>query len=254
MKIALAQINPTVGDLQGNVELIVDFAQQAVQKGADLVVFPELCVTGYPPLDLLESDYFLTAVEASLAEIAHRLPIDTGVIVGAPIRNSSPTGKRLFNAALLFENGERVATYRKQLLPTYDVFDEYRYFEPSASCEIIEWRGVRFGLHVCEDMWNNEENVEFHMYDENPVDRLAEQGADIFLNISASPFSIGKHEKRNRVVRATCKEHDIPFVLVNTVGANTEIIFDGDSRVHDRTGKRILCAPSFEESIVIWDT
>ena len=164
MRIALAQINPIVGDLHGNVSKIVDFAERAVQQGADLVVYPELCVTGYPPFDLLESEFFVSSVEDALAEIGDRVPKDTGVIVGAPIRNTAATGKRLFNAAILFENGQRVATYRKQLLPTYDVFDEYRYFEPADSCDMIEWSGVKFGLHVCEDMWNNNRYLFFFFF------------------------------------------------------------------------------------------
>ncbi|NND71213.1 MAG: NAD+ synthase [Rhodothermales bacterium] len=254
MIIALAQINPTVGDLTGNASKIISFTRQASEQGAELVIFPELCITGYPPLDLLESEYFIDSVEAAVGALSKALPQDVGVIIGAPVRNLAATGKRLFNVALLLENGEIVASYSKQLLPTYDVFDEYRYFEPGDSCDIIEWRGVKFGLHICEDMWNNEENAAFHMYDENPVDALADQGAQIFLNLSASPFSSGKHDKRNRVIGETCREHGIPFVLVNTVGANTEIIFDGDSRVHDASGRRILCAPSFEEALLLWDT
>ncbi len=254
MKIALAQINSTVGDLAGNSRKIVDFSKKAVEQGADLVVFPELCITGYPPLDLLESEFFLDSVENAVQRVCSLLPQDAGIIIGAPVRNDSPIGKRLFNAALLIENGEVVAESRKVLLPTYDVFDEYRYFEPADTCDIIRWRDLKLGIHVCEDMWNNEENAAYHLYDENPVDRLAERGADMFINISASPFSVGKHAKRNIVVSETCREHGIPFVLVNAVGANTEIIFDGDSRVHDATGRRILCAPSFEESIVVWDT
>lgn len=254
MKLALAQINPVVGDLAGNARKILDFSQRAAGRGADLIIFPELCITGYPPLDLLESDHFLDGVESTISLIADQIPLDTGVLVGAPVRNRSKTGKRLFNAALLLENGAVVAESHKVLLPTYDVFDEYRYFEPADVCKVIEWRDVRFGIHICEDMWNNEENAAFHLYEENPVDRLADLGAQLFVNISASPFSSGKHEKRNRVIAETCREHSIPFVLVNAVGANTEIIFDGDSRVHDAEGQRILCAPSFEEAILIWDT
>lgn len=254
MKIALAQINPIVGDLGGNARKVVDFANRAVGRGADLVIFPELCITGYPPLDLLESDFFLDSVDETVRLLAEQIPADTGVLIGAPVRNTGKTGKRLFNAAMLLENGRIASSTHKVLLPTYDVFDEYRYFEPADTCEIVEWRDVRFGIHICEDMWNNEENAAFHLYDENPVDRLASLGAQMFVNISASPFSAGKHARRNRVIAETCKEHGLPFVLVNAVGANTEIIFDGDSRVHRADGTRILCAPSFEEALVIWDT
>ncbi len=253
MKIALAQINPTVGDLRGNSKKIVDFAKEAHAKGADLAVFPELCVTGYPPLDLLENGFFIEAVQHTVAWIAAHAPPEMGLIIGAPILNEGPIGKRLFNAALLLEGGRQVGVVRKTLLPTYDVFDEYRYFEPSPERHIVEWRGVRWGLHVCEDMWNNEEQAPYHLYDENPIDELAALGADIFINISASPFSLGKHDRRNAILREICREHGLPFVLVNTVGANTEIIFDGDSRVHAADGTRLCCAPSFEEHLMIWD-
>jgi NAD+ synthase (glutamine-hydrolysing) len=254
MKIALCQINPTVGDLAGNHAKIVDFARRAAEAGADLAVFPELCVVGYPPLDLLESPAFIDDVETTVREIAAEVPPELGVVIGAPVRNPDHVGKRLFNAALLFEGGEQIAEVHKVLLPTYDVFDEVRYFEPGDRCEPVAFRGVKLGLHVCEDMWNNEEAAAVRLYDENPIDALAEAGAELYVNISASPFSLGKHAARNAVVGASCREHGLPFVLVNQVGANTEIVFDGDSRVHAADGTRILCAPSFEESLLVWDT
>ncbi|MEM1042473.1 MAG: NAD+ synthase [Bacteroidota bacterium] len=254
MKIALCQINPTVGDLDGNADTIVAFARRAAEAGADLAVFPELCVVGYPPLDLLESEAFLDDVEATIERIAVAVPPEIGVLIGAPVQNPSAIGKRLFNAALLFEGGEQVAEVRKVLLPTYDVFDEVRYFEPGTACEPVVFRSVRLGLHVCEDMWNNEEHAAVHLYAANPIDALADAGADLYVNISASPFALGKHEARNAVIAESCREHGLGFVLVNQVGANTEILFDGDSRVHDSRGTRILCAPSFEEALLVWDT
>lgn len=253
MKIALAQINPTVGDLQGNGRKIIYFAKRAKSLGADLVVFSELSVTGYPPQDLLESRFFMDAVAQTLVHIAEQVPTDLGVIVGAPVPNPDAVGKRLFNAALLLENGEQKAIVRKQLLPTYDVFDENRYFESAESCSVVSWRGLKLGLHVCEDMWNNEEQALYHLYDQNPIDALAEQGADVFINISASPYYLGKHAVRNRLIEESCQEHDIPFVYVNQVGANTELIFDGDSRVHDANGRLIQNACSFAEELMIWE-
>lgn len=253
MKIALAQINPTVGDLQGNGRKIIDFAIRAKAQGADLVVFPELSVTGYPPQDLLESSFFMDAVVETLVYIARGVPAELGVIVGAPVPNPGSVGKRLYNAAVLMENGEQKAVVRKQLLPTYDVFDENRYFESAESCSIVRWRGLKLGLHVCEDMWNNEEQALYYLYDQNPIDALAEQGADVFINISASPYYTGKHAVRNRLIEESCREHDIPFVYVNQVGANTELIFDGDSRVHDAAGQLIQNAPSFSEDLMIWE-
>ncbi len=253
MKIALAQINPIVGDLKGNAEKIVDFSRRAHDAGADLVVFPELSVTGYPPQDLLESRFFLDAVRQTIDDIVAAVPAGMGLILGAPVSNEEASGKRLYNAALLYESGEQLALVRKQLLPTYDVFDENRYFEPADSCKPVSWRGKKLGIHVCEDMWNNEEQVAYHLYDENPIDALAHQGADIFINISASPYYLGKHEVRNRLIAENCQEHNIPFVYVNQIGANTEIIFDGDSRVHDAAGNLLVNAPSFEENLLVWD-
>ncbi len=253
MKIALAQINPTVGDINGNVSLVVDFAQRAAAQGAELAVFPELCICGYPPLDLLENESFIDSCGKAVEAIAGRLAGTIAVIVGAPVRNTDSVGKRLFNAALLLEDGRRVAEVHKSLLPTYDIFDEFRYFEPAHARSVVEWRGLKLGLHVCEDMWNNEEQADYHLYRDNPIDELADLGADLFVNISASPFSVGKHERRNEVVEEICREHGIPFVLTNQVGANTEVVFDGDSRVHDAQGNLVACAVSFDQHLLIWD-
>ncbi|HMB90859.1 MAG TPA: nitrilase-related carbon-nitrogen hydrolase, partial [Rhodothermales bacterium] len=254
MKIALAQINPIVGDLRGNGEKIIDYARRAEAQGADLVIFPEMCVVGYPLQDLLDNPFFLEATQQAIEWIACEVPQNVGVIIGAPVPNPSPVGKRVFNAAFLYEGGERIGTVYKTLLPTYDVFDEYRHFEPAPVCTPVAWRGLRLGLHICEDMWNNEEFADYHLYARNPIDELAAEGIDLFVNISASPFALGKHEQRNRLIEESCREHGVPFVLVNQVGANTEIIFDGDSRVHAADGTRLLCAPSFEEHLMIWDT
>ncbi len=254
MKIALAQINPIVGDLQGNRRKIVHYAHQAYQQGAELVIFPEMCISGYPPQDLLDMPAFIEAVAHTVETVALEVPSALGVIVGAPVPNESPVGKRLFNAALLLEGGRIVAKVAKRLLPTYDVFDEYRYFEPAPPQPVIHWRGLRLGLHICEDMWNNEDWAPYHLYEENPIDELAAQGIDLFVNISASPFSIGKHALRNRLIAGICRKHHVPFVYVNQVGANTELIFDGDSRVHAPDGTLWCCAPSFQETLLIWDT
>ncbi len=254
MKIALAQINPTVGDLAGNARLIISFAREAASQGADLVVFPELCITGYPPLDLLDNEAFLAAASRTMTHVAASVPESLGIVLGCPLKNPSPVGKRLINAAVVFEAGREIGRASKVLLPTYDVFDEYRYFEPGTTGRPIEFRGLRLGLHVCEDMWNNEEQADYHLYAANPIDELAAQGIDLFLNISASPFSHGKHERRNEILTEICAEHLVPFVLVNQVGANTEVLFDGDSRVHLADGSLAACAPSFQEALIMWDT
>ena len=257
MKIALAQINPTIGDLDGNRSKILDYARRADDRGADLVVFPELCVTGYPPEDLLENPFFKKAVRHTVDHIARRVPSDLGVLLGAPVPNDAPYGKPLHNAALLFENGTLQARVDKTLLPTYDIFDEDRYFEPAEERRVIEWRGVRIGLHVCEDMWNVHRPEGYqgsHRYECDPVAELGAQDPDLFINLSASPFSIGKHEIRNELVQHICRRHERPFLLCNQVGANTEVIYDGDSRIHAADGTQVACADSFEEDLLFWDT
>ncbi|MDZ4700201.1 MAG: NAD(+) synthase, partial [Rhodothermales bacterium] len=253
MKIALAQINPTVGDLTGNSRRIVDFAQRAAAQGADLAIFPELCVCGYPPQDLLDRPFFIESVQQAVRWIAREAPAGMGLIVGAPVRNPSPKGKRLFNAALLLEKGHILAEVHKALLPTYDVFDENRYFEPALSCQPIVWRSMKLGLHVCEDMWNNEEEAPFYLYNANPIDALAAAGAELFINISASPFYPGKHAVRDRLIAGNGRDHGVPFIYVNQVGANTELVFDGDSRVHDARGRLVHRCASFEEDLFVWD-
>ena len=253
MKIALAQTNPTVGDLAGNCRAIVAYAQQAARAGADLVVFPELAVPGYPPQDLLDNPTFLDEVERALDGLARSLPPHLGVVVGAPVRNPSAVGKRLFNAAILFEGGQRVAQVNKQLLPTYNVFDEYRYFEPAPPQDVVVWRGLRLGLHVCEDMWNNGDEAPYRLYAANPIAHLGRQGVDVFVNLSASPFAMGRREARTDTIAQACRAWGVPFVFVNQVGANTELVFDGDSRVQNARGEIVTCAPHFEEALVVWE-
>lgn len=254
MKIALCQINPVVGDLRGNADTIVNAARQAHRRGADLAVFPEMSVTGYPPLDLLDNPCFLDSVDRAVTSIAAAMPSQLGVIIGGPIRNADRIGKRLFNAALLLEGGKIVDQINKSLLPTYDVYDEFRYFEPANRRRCMEWRGTRLGVHICEDMWNSDDTEKFRMYHVDPLGDLARDGADLFINLSATPFAPGKHARRTALIESICNQFKRPFILVNQVGANTELIFDGDSRVHLSNGRLALCAPSFEESVLIWDT
>ncbi|MFB6098831.1 MAG: NAD+ synthase [Salinibacter sp.] len=245
MKIALAQINPTVGDLEGNRDKILRDARRANERGADLVVFPELCVTGYPPEDLLENSFFRTATQRTVERIAQDVPSGLGVIIGAPVPNPDAYGKPLHNAALLFENGELRDRVDKTLLPTYDIFDEDRYFEPADTRSIVEWRGVRIGLHLCEDMWNVHHPEGYQngrRYECDPVAELGARDPDLFINISASPFSIGKHAVRDDLVEHICRRHERPFLLCNQVG------------VHAADGTQVACAASFEEDLLIWDT
>jgi NAD+ synthase (glutamine-hydrolysing) len=257
MKIALAQINPTIGDLDGNRKIILAHARQAHDRGADLVVFPELAVTGYPPQDLLENPFFKKAVQRALDRIAANVPSDLGVLLGAPVPNDDTFGKPLRNAALLYEDGTLQGQVHKTLLPTYDIFDEDRYFEPAEERHVIEWRGMRLGVHVCEDMWNVHQPEGFegsNRYECDPVAELGDRDPDLFINLSASPFSLGKHNTRDELIQHICRRHERPFLLCNQVGANTEIIYDGDSRVHAADGTQVACAASFEEDLLFWDT
>ena len=251
MRIALCQINPVVGDLAGNVARILRDARRAAEAGADLAVFPELCVTGYPPQDLLDRPAFLDDVDAAVRQLARDLPL--AALVGAPVRNDTPVGKRLFNSALLLDGGGVQDAISKTLLPTYDVFDEYRYFEPAPERRVIEWRGLRLGVHVCEDMWNNEEQAPYHLYAANPIDELAALGVDLFVNLSASPYAVGKPAERRAIIAESCREHGVPFVYVNQVGANTELIFDGNSQVQTAAGDLVWESALFEEDQFVWD-
>lgn len=254
MKIALAQFNPIVGDLPGNARRILEVARKAAAQGAELVVFPELSIVGYSPHDLLDNSHFIDGVEAAIRFVHERLPNGVGVLIGSPVRNPDPLGKKLLNAAVLLEKGLPARITAKMLLPTYDVYDEYRYFEPAKHQEVIEFHGLRLGIHICEDMWNIEEFSTYHMYDRNPVEELVDQGVDLLVNLSASPYAHGRHQVRSGIIETLCKRHRVPFLLVNQVGANTELIFDGDSRVHAADGTMLACAPSFEEALLFWDT
>ena len=256
MRIALCQINTTVGDLAGNVERILRDARRAAADGCDLAVFPELAVTGYPPQDLLDRPAFLDAAEDAVAELAAQAPL--AILVGAPTRNTAPVGKRLFNDALLIDpaaEGDRVvARVSKTLLPTYDVFDEVRYFEPSPERAVVDWRGVKLGVHICEDMWNNDPPGEpWQLYAANPIDELGALGADVFINLSASPFAAGKPAERRGLIQANATEWDAPYLYVNAVGANTELIFDGDTQVVAADGTVLLRAADFQEDYLVWD-
>ncbi len=254
MKIALAQFNPIVGDIAGNAKRHLEMILDAFSKRVDLVVFPELSIIGYPPHDLLDNSFVVDAVEVALKWLQKRLPEGIAVVVGAPIRNPDPKGKKLYNSAVFLKRNAPAQFVHKMLLPTYDIYEEYRYFEPSAQQSPIVFKGLKLGIHVCEDMWNLEKYATYHMYERNPVAELVSQGADILINLSASPYSHNRHALRTNLIQDLCAAHHVPFVLVSQVGANTDMIFDGDSRVHNAEGDIVALAPSFEESLTIWDS
>src|SRR5688500_55254 len=246
MKVYIGQLNPTVGALSANAELIRGAYDAGVRAGADVVLVPELAVTGYPPLDLLDRPYFIQAA-AEIKDALAAMTGETTLIYGCPVRSKEWCGKPLHNAAIVARNGKVILEQHKTLLPTYDVFDELRYFEPGRSVRCVEIAGLRVGVSICEDFWFDDEIFGTKLYCRNPVDELARQGAKVLLNISASPFNAGKRRARWEIFSKIAKRYDAPLVYANVVGGNDELLFDGSSIVFDKTGQTIYCAPAFEE-------
>src|SRR5256886_8836590 len=247
MKVFIGQINPTVGALSSNAELIRKAYDQGVRAGADLVMVTELAVTGYPPRDLLDREVFVNAALETRDALA-KMTGQTSLLFGCITRNDNWCGKPLHNTAILAQNGKIVFQQNKVLLPTYDVFDELRYFEPARAVQIVEIAGKRAAISICEDFWFNDEVLGTKLYCDNPVDQLARQGAERFLNISASPFNAGKRRARYDIFSKIAKRYGAPLVYVNQIGGNDELLFDGSSIVLDRGGETIYCAPAFEEA------
>ncbi|MFQ5447894.1 MAG: NAD+ synthase [Saprospiraceae bacterium] len=250
MKIALAQLNFFVGDFDGNLQKMLDATATAKEQGADLVCFPELATCGYPPRDFLEFDDFICRAEHSvkkLAEASHGIAI----AVGSPSHNPVIEGKDLFNSAYFLENGKVKHFQHKALLPTYDVFDEYRYFEPAGEFNVVEFKGKKIALSICEDLWNlGNENP---LYTVVPLDEMMPQKPDLILNLSASPFNYEHAKERIRVLRANVQRYGIPLIYVNQIGSQTEIIFDGGSLVMSPNGNVFDEMPFFEEVIQTYD-
>ncbi|MDD3875185.1 MAG: NAD+ synthase [Bacteroidales bacterium] len=247
MKIAIAQNNYKVGDILGNVNKITNSIQKAKEQNVDLVVFSELCICGYPPYDLLNFDSFINACENALKTIS-KVTENIAVIIGGPTRNPDPKGKALFNSAFLIIEGVIQNTVHKALLPDYDVFDECRYFEPETTLNVIDFKGVKIALTICEDLWNigNE-----GLYKVNPMEVLKQQSPDIIINIAASPFDYEQQEKRYGILKANAEKYKTPLVYVNQVGAHTDLIFDGASLVLDSKGEVLKSLKSFEEDFAI---
>jgi len=252
MKIAMAQINPVIGDFAYNREKIVSAAARAVDRGCDLVVFSEMAISGYPPRDLLERNDFVDANLESLDRLMASVS-GIGVVCGVVERNPADTGKHLFNAAVLFEDGRVLHRAYKRLLPTYDVFDESRYFEPGKSCRSFAYRGRRLGITICEDVWNDKDIFARQIYPVDPVKELVADGADLLINISASPFHAGKREFRQRMLSAASRKYRVPMVFVNQVGGNDSLVFDGISSVFGRNGDIIARCVDFQEDLVFCD-
>lgn len=250
MKIALAQQNYHIGNFESNTQKIISAITTAKQQGADLILFSELCICGYPPRDFLEFDDFINQCYKAIDAIKEHTQ-DIAVIVGGPQRNESKLGKDLFNAAWFLYNREVKATVQKTCLPTYDVFDEYRYFEPAFNWNIIEFKGKRLALTVCEDIWALSENP---LYRTCPMDELAIQKPDLMLNISASPFDYDHDDDRKEVIRANVKKYGIPMYYCNVTGSQTEIVFDGGSLVMNAAGEVVKELNYFEEDFAIVDS
>lgn len=249
MKIALAQQNYHIGNFESNVKKIIAAIHEAKQQQAELVVFSEQCVCGYPARDFLEFDDFINKCYDAVDQIKQHTE-GIGVIIGGPERNKDKRGKDLFNAAWFLYNKEEIAVVRKTLLPTYDVFDEYRYFEPAFNWNVVPFKNHRIALTICEDIWNLGDNP---LYRECPMDKLISQQPDIMINISASPFDYDHDEDRKEIVRANVLKYNLPMLYCNTVGSQTEIVFDGGSLVYDANGDLIKEMKYFEEDLTIVD-
>ena len=251
MKIALAQINVTIGDFEGNTSKITSYILRAKEKGARLIVFPELSITGYPPRDFLEFDDFVENAGKVLEQLKP-LSHDIGILVGLPTKNPQHEGKNLHNTAVLLYDGKEIFRQHKTLLPTYDIFDEARYFEPANLWQVIEFAGKRLAVTICEDLWKlGNENP---LYTINPMAKLMNRNPDIIINLSASPFDYQHARERIRVLRANVRAYDLPVVYVNYAGAQTDLIFDGGSLVIDKEGNIRKELPFFREELAFFDT
>jgi len=253
MKIALAQINPTIGDFAGNEAKILAADRRGIEAGADLVVVTELAVTGYPPRDLLHRKDFVTQNLAVLDRLAAATG-ETGLLVGFVGENKSRPGREVNNAVALLHRGKIVATRAKTLLPTYDVFDEDRYFQPGAGNNPAVFNRRKVGLTICEDIWNDEDFWPERRYRNNPPVELAEAGAQIIFNVSASPWHLGKNKTRFEMLRSLAVKTKRPVVFCNQVGGNDELVFDGGSLVFNAAGKLIAQGKLFEEDFIVVDT
>ena len=252
MKIALAQINTTVGDFEGNVAKILQYARMAVERKADLVVFPEMAVCGYPPRDLVEKQDFIDRSEAELSRLSHLLP-DIPALIGYVRASRVQTGKAVSNAAALVYRGKVLVDYVKILLPFYDVFDESRYFEPGNTVGVFDLEGVRIGITICEDIWNDKNFWRKRLYPRDPVEEITRAGAKLLLNIASSPYSTEKIQLRHDMLRTIAAKHKIPVAYVNHVGGNDQLVLDGSSLAFNAAGTLIARAKSFEEDLVVFD-
>jgi NAD+ synthase/NAD+ synthase (glutamine-hydrolysing) len=253
VKVALGQINPTVGDFSGNAGKIVEFSRRAQAAGAGLILFPELSICGYPPRDLVERPSFI-AKNRETAELIAEGTSGIAVICGLVTPAQAQTGKSVLNSAALLRDGKIAFVQSKILLPTYDVFDEMRNFAPAARQELFDFCGKRMALTICEDAWNDKNFWSKRLYSVDPVEELIRSGGTFVLNISASPYWLGKREFRRKMLAAIAKSHKVPVAMVNQIGGNDSLIFDGSSLVINPAGEVIAQGKSFEEDLVFFDS
>ena len=253
MKIAVCQINPVIADFDYNVSLIRDTVDQAKRTGCALAIFPEMSLLGYPPKDLLEKPSFIEENLRRLEDFASEIE-NISVVCGYVDKNPLHTGKGLINSAAFIEEGRIKGMGGKRLLPSYDVFDETRYFEPSAGSLTFEMGGKTWGVTICEDIWNVADFIGVPKYGLDPVSELAGKGVDILVNISASPYSGNKGALRLDILKELTLRYRIPAVYCNQVGGNDDLIFDGSSMVVDQNGRLIRLGRQFAPDLIIWDT
>jgi NAD+ synthase (glutamine-hydrolysing) len=253
LRVALLQINPTAGDITGNSALIIRGARNAQAAGADLVVTPELALMGYLPRDLLMSPGFVRRSCQELTRIAVELKDAPPMLVGVATPNPSEMGRPLYNSAVLLKDGAVGQAFHKTLLPTYDVFDEDRYFEPAEDPGVLELNGCRLGISICEDVWNDRDFWQRRRYHHDPIEQLAQAGAQAIINLSASPFTVGKQLLRERMLGQMAQKYGLPLAWVNQVGANDDLIFDGRSGAFDAQGRSFARAKGFAEDLVVVD-
>jgi len=252
MNFTVAQLNYHIGNFAGNKDLICRAIEKAKSEGSDLIIFSELCVPGYPPLDLLDRHDFINKCEQTVREIADEC---TGIaaIVGSPTVNKKKEGKKLYNSALLLSEGKVIFSVNKALLPTYDIFDEYRYFEPEKEFSVFSFKGLRLAITICEDLWDEQpfdnEFEKTRLYTVSPMEELSKQNPDIIINIAASPFSYTKIESKENIFISKAIKYKIPVITVNQTGANTELIFDGASMIINEDGEIVKQMPFFESGV-----
>ncbi len=257
MKITICQMNPVVGDIEGNAKKITGVLAQTKAQKPDLIVFPELFLTGYPPRDLLEKDWFIdlcAAAVQNIKSISADYP-ETAVLIGAPTKTGESTGKGLYNSAIFIHNGRLLIAQHKTLLPSYDVFDEARYFDPGHEIRLVGFKDEKLGVSICEDAWNHPDFwPRRRTYQFDPISAMVDKGATILINISASPFEAGKEEIRFRLISQHASKHKLPFIYVNQIGGNDELVFDGRSFGVDENGHQAWSLTAFEEDVMTVDS